>query len=512
MLDVNDVQPSPAVAQTGGRTHPVPGTATPPGTAEIESPPRNERDEASNTFVVFAFLWVVATFFHQATYNQWVTSPKGAAVLAAAVFFLLRPVSVGRFALFLALDAYHVASLTPYTPNHILLTALINVTILAAMAWSYVRAGRRPVSGGEVLEAFAPAVRIELLMLYFFAVLHKLNVDYFNPDVSCTADLLTTMTYRYPFLPVWDWMRPIAIVGALIIEAAIPILLFVRGTRAYGIVLGMAFHLFLSLHPEVGLYSFSAMLLPLFFLFAPAGSAGALRRSLREPFRRLGMPPLLVNVLLAALLSLPALAALLSRRGPFAGHPLLQPYLWGLFVWLAYALPVMFLFLRTVLSRRTREAGYRQLFRPAFAPILVLPALMFLNGMSPYLGYKTETSFSMFSNLRTEGERSNHLFVPQSLKMAGFQDDLVRIVRSSDPYLRGLADQKLLLPYFELRRRASNSPPDFSVEYVRGGRRVVATKNDPGAGGDLFTPYPWLLTKLLQFRPVDLEGPQKCRH
>jgi hypothetical protein len=38
--------------------------------------------------------------------------------------------------------------------------------------------------------------------------------------------------------------------------------------------------------------------------------------------------------------------------------------------------------------------------------LLVVPIAVFLNGVMPYLGLKTETSWAMFSNLRTEGDRS----------------------------------------------------------------------------------------------------------
>jgi hypothetical protein len=142
-----------------------------------------------------------------------------------------------------------------------------------------------------------------------------------------------------------------------------------------------------------------------------------------------------------------------------------------------------------------------------------MPALLVLNGMSPYLGLKTETSFSMFSNLRTEGKQPNHLFVPSWIKLTALQDDLVEVSASDNRVLQDYANSKSLLPYFEFRRECSGIRGDFWVDYRRNGVRVHfdRTKNvssDPA----LVKPQPWLLTKLLVFRPVDAGPHAHCSH
>jgi hypothetical protein len=103
--------------------------------------------------------------------------------------------------------------------------------------------------------------------------------------------------------------------------------------------------------------------------------------------------------------------------------------------------------------------------RPALA---LAPVLVFLNGLSPYLGLKTEHSWAMFSNLQTEGGHWNHLFMPQSMQVFSFQDDLVRVVRSSDPYLAGDPRRDIRLVAFEMRRYLEDHP-DVAITYeVRG--------------------------------------------
>ena len=99
-------------------------------------------------------------------------------------------------------------------------------------------------------------------------------------------------------------------------------------------------------------------------------------------------------------------------------------------------------------------------------PILaVVPLLVFLNGAAPHLGLQTTATWAMFSNLRTEGGRSNHFLIPATAQIFGYQRDVVQIVRSSDEYLQSAA--RRYIPYFEVRRR-----PEASIVICPAGRPI----------------------------------------
>ncbi len=60
-------------------------------------------------------------------------------------------------------------------------------------------------------------------------------------------------------------------------------------------------------------------------------------------------------------------------------------------------------------------------------PVLLL---FVLNGLAPYLGFQTVRTMSMFSNIRTEGDRTNHMLIPsRAFRSRVTQDDLVRLDR-----------------------------------------------------------------------------------
>ena len=126
------------------------------------------------------------------------------------------------------------------------------------------------------------------------------------------------------------------------------------------------------------------------------------------------------------------------------------------------------------------------------------------NGVRGYVG---EVGWP--ARTRTEGEEWNHYLVPRSLRVFGFQDEPVRIVRSSQPRLERLARGGFRLVPFELRRAAQEYPQATLVYETREGRRRAA----PLSADPLLAPAPNpLLARLLLFRPVPPAQRNVCLH
>ena len=132
-----------------------------------------------------------------------------------------------------------------------------------------------------------------------------------------------------------------------------------------------------------------------------------------------------------------------------------------------------------------------------------------LHRMNPYLGLRTRTSFTMFSNLRTEGGQTNHLFMPLSWHFAGWQKDIVQPLASSHMGLDAARDT--LLTYFTFHTEVSRITGRFWVRYLRNGEEHLFNSADQ-PGHQLLQRPSWILRKWLVFRPVDATGPMKCRH
>ncbi len=89
--------------------------------------------------------------------------------------------------------------------------------------------------------------------------------------------------------------------------------------------------------------------------------------------------------------------------------------------------------------------------------------------LPPYLGLHTLRTFSMFSNLRTEGGRTNHLWIPTSSQLFPYQKQLLAVTESTDSTLRLLAQSFQVINYDKLRRMAAHAEPASTITYQSNG-------------------------------------------
>lgn len=414
----------------------------------------------------------------------------------------------------------------PWTANHTFLTICMNLTMLAAIGAAAARTrGRTLRDPGMFFPSMAALLRLEVLAMYFFVVLHKLNEDYFNPAYSCATGLYATIVRDHPYFPSGAWTDPLCIYGAIGAEAAIPLLLLFRVTRLWGVGLGLLFHLLLSPHENPFIYSFSALLYAVYFLFLPrdvlAGMVAIWGRLLSRLRDRWWLFALAAGLSGATIITLRLLAPEFVKQTRLIDHAHVYVAAGVRLAWYLIALFNLYAFGRAVWlcrgpNQRTadRASAPEPLFRPAFTtPLLIFPLLVVFNGFCPYLGLKTESAFAMYANLRTEGSRNNHLFMPR-MDVANYQADLVEFLDSSDRSLRRMKREGYGWTWFEFRRnKLSRVKRDtFWVTFRRNGveqtLRYADHKTDPA-----FAPVPWYQRRLLYFRDVQIEpGPQHCGH
>jgi uncharacterized membrane protein len=453
-----------------------------PGGTESASVSRHVRD----SFALFSVLWAAAVLFHVGSYDRWTASWP---LTLAAFWVLCAPASTIALAVLAGLQVSAAVPIGPQTSNHTLFAGFVALALLSSLAVLGIRRGRFRVDRGDLFATFAPSVRWSLIAFYFFAAFHKLNTDWFDPSVSCGALFYAREREVFPALPASSAFTTMSIYGTLAAEMAIPVLLTVRRTRHLGVLVGLTFHWLLASNPLSGFYNFSSMLFAALSLFlaGPFVSRGAelLGR------RRLTWASTAFVAVLAAY-------AFLGRRFFESVVPSSRDM--SSAIWWVYGAGAIAALAALLLPRPTAGAA-RDFVLPQ--PILaVVPLLVFLNGAAPHLGLQTTAAWAMFSNLRTEGGRSNHLLVPARAQIFDYQRDVVRVVRSSAPSLAPAL--RRYVPYFELRRE-----PDASVTYVRRGveYQFARVADDPA-----FRELPPVLPALMAFRPFDRVPKQPCVH
>lgn len=422
-------------------------------------------------------------------------------VLVAAGWVLLRPASVPRVLALLAAAVAGVAVDMPDVGDHVLLIGVCGAGILSYAVITSLAARRLP-EPGALFERIAPFLRAAVIVLYAAVALSKLNADFLDPATSCAAAMSSRIVWFDPGL-LGSWRIEPAIWGTISVEASLPLLLALRRTRGIGLLLGAGFHLVLALAGNV---PFSALMLALYVAFLPVDAPARVRALLA------GLPPpealrahrhRLEPVALAAMGACWLAAGLLADANPALAEALVD-YGARLVIALVVGAAV-----GVGLALRGRRIAPTQpvagTIRALHPVLLAAIGLLVLNAASPYLGLKTETTFSMFSGLRTEPGHWNSAIVPEALRVFPLQDDLVRVLATDDPVLQRTIDDAETLPRAELDRYLRRNPgAHASVEGPDGlpAPGPIATSGAEVSG----IPAQGLLDRLGKLKPVPVSA------
>ena len=468
--------------------------------------------------------WCVALLAHYDDRMHWGVAPEiTASVIVSAVgLFLARSPLAMMAVAFLQLCAlWH---LMPSVDNHWAFAGFVNLGLIGATAtWI---AGKRlrgqplgPLDDDWYALA-APVVRLLVIVMYAFAVFHKLNSGFFDPRDSCAVAFYGRMT-RTPLVPLWphplEEAEARAIIAAILaVEAAIPILLAGKRTWFCGIVLGVGFHL------STGMFMrhYPSIMMSLYWVFVPvevqrrwaAAIDGWLRRA---TWNRIGYVAAVAGQSLALCAATLVAHAILVERGISEGHPD-SPSWWILRAWNAVVVGGALVGWLAFLRVRGAVPHPPGRFRPPATWMVGLPVLFAINCLSPFLGLKTVTSINMWSNLVVTGTEGNHGIVSaDAIRVFDYTADVVRVEASSDPDLRRFARSKSLVPWVMFRRdvqaavgRARKDKRIVSVTYERGDEMVIVT--DAGKDAALMDLGPYLERKLVKVKPTHGQQPARC--
>lgn len=471
----------------------------------------------SSPATLFALLYAVAVLLHIAWPPVLLLRPTFDALpfwlltglVLAAVAVIHRPSSVGRLLGLASVQLLDVAYYLPVVPNHWLLTGVLSLAILGAAASGALKGGRGGLQLGELYQSLTPPVRCSAVIFYFFTFFHKLNADFLNPKVSCAVRFFERAMAPFPALAALPGMELVVIWATLAAELFLAVGLAVPRWRWAACLLGAGFHMLLALDAAHVFYNFSAVMFAVLWVCLPVSRAARLARLPGGRFGRfhfLGGYALIVGVAWW----FPAEAWRVTAFG-FSG------------LWLAFAITLLsragllgscnvWCFagaLQRSSARPTPRASIEACPARRYAGVLLLvPALVLLNGLSPYLGLKTRTAWQMYSNLNLDAATSNHYLIPYSLDIGGFLADSVRILATSDPALDAEYVQTgRRITWFELRRYVGQHPVQ-ELTYVRPARPsgLFGAAEDEGR-------KTWrraVLEKLLIFRPLGAASAGVC--
>lgn len=433
-------------------------------------------------------------------------------IVIACVVGLLRPSSIRCLVAVAILYCIYFLYSLPNSSNHRIMFFMVDVTIISVYVWQWAHGEDSRRNRKAFFEAFAPVGRYLLLMMYFYGTFHKLNTDWLNPEVSCGIVAINTILKPLGLNGLVTDMT--AIYGTLILEAAAIFFLCTPRLKYLGFLIGIPFHLMIALFPMSWFMGFSAMVLAFYSLFLPDSFGDRLSEFITRitPYRRT-----LVIIILVGLIGFSVVLIGANIYGPASGSQLVAGigkntywvFVSGLFV----SIGVTYLALVLKLTFGLHSPTTWRYWVPRPMALLVLPVIFFVNGFAPYIGLKTQATFSMFSNLHTEGGKTNHIFFNKPPYLFNYQSEIVHVleappefVRRSQAQARRRPDGRFTLVGFDFWDYLHRYPSTFVTYVDRTGihklERAEAVLRDH--------PLPWVLRKIFAFKPVDFTRPKIC--
>lgn len=418
---------------------------------------------------MFTLLYTIAIAMELG--EQWLDAWfTGGFLIAAAAAIVTGMTRVKFLGLLVASSAYFLVFRFPDVANHVNLMLCLNIAMILVITHSLIRRRDDP---DDDYATMLPVLRSGLILVYVIAGFDKLNSDFFDPAASCAAGMLRSITVamstRVLGVPL---VVPVAVALAFLgyrllrrgrfgTAGNLTFTVVVAALAVAGI--GAVLLTLLQTHPTaaVGLVAAASVigweLAGGLLLAVPRLQAGILAFSLtmHAALALIGFVDFgaMAVALLVTFIPASYLRLLISRRlYVYAGICAAVALLCG---WSAHVHRIPELTLATGLLFNTAVLiGIWPLLVSLFGPdprpswqgvrifdrrtpilLYAFPLLLVFIGMTPYLGLRTAGNFSMFSNLRTEGESSNHFLLSSNpIKAWGYQEDVVWILDIDDRY------------------------------------------------------------------------------
>ena len=449
--------------------------------------PQAQRAESPQDrhFWAFQLFFMLGFLFHAA--EEW-DYPHETVITILLIFLFLQFDRFREwiFLTFIALLSYRNLEKFPLLANH------SNVLLFVCLFLMPNQVRRCLGSNDRTAQTIASA-RWLVLLVYFFAGFHKLNTDFFNAEVSCAfnkmQDYISVFQLEVEKLPA-SIQRFVPL--SVVVMEILPAILFLWWrTQKIGVLMILLIHALLA---PVGFADFSCVGQSLLFLFVAPDAMS------RIPGRKY----------MSAMAGIFIFMHLFLARDRIEEGDTVHRYKEGAILMAAWA-PIWFGWFRSGVG------GTNMVFPKVWWHWATVGFLVFF-AMNNYLGLRTAGTLSMFSNLTTEGERSNHFLLGSNpIKIFGFQEDVIEVLESDrrirNRFRRALREGNKV-PKIEFARIVERVQSrnfrsiDLTVRY----EGQVYTTSDLANSEEFATVFdvPWWQKKYFQFRRIQPEPPQRC--
>lgn len=485
-------------------------TSTDLGIARTKSSETGAHLAFADGLATFAPFWALAALFSVAGdygslagYNGMLRAVPAWAIVGLSMWLIARPRDTFVLMSLAATTVLIYALRAPVASNNQTITMVMSGAMLLSGGVLFLQSPRA-IDRIAFYEQIRVVARALLAIMYFYGIFHKINTDFLDPTVSCAVGLYVPLAR--PFGLEDNLLgRYFAIYSTFIVEAVAIVALYWRRYFAVGFILALIFHYAIPISAYSWYMDFSSLVFALYVLSIPrpvSAAAQTTLRSLLAPVRaRFGA---LGTHLLGFAIVAGAGATVMSIGLIYPEHSdALLRHSAAILVWSVVG-GVLMVVLTQAALHHLPYTGASLPRQPLW--LYVVPAIFFLSCLSPYVGLKTESSINMFSNLHTEGGETNHLLFDRPPYLFDYQNDVVRVLDSSNAGLVRQArdgQHHILFAVEDFLRRN----PDDWVTYELNGQTVEKVR-----AADIEKLPGVIERNLLRFKLVDFNRPKVCTH
>jgi len=391
---------------------------------------RNKTDFFYTKSDIFIILYVSAYFLNES--ERWESMYSSLFSLAFLILTIAAPKHrYVVFIFFLVMSSYFIFEKYPRVSNHSTLILFVNFYLfISLLSKLFTKTYKVIISNNDFI-----VLRWTLIIVYFFTGFHKLNYDFLFSDNSCANWYHTKLLFNITnniIKPYPDFIYVISPFLVVVLEITESIGLMFRRTQLFALYSFILLHIYLSLG---GFIDFAAVCISLMIAFIPAKNFQNYQHYFSQKIDILfvKIDRIYFYVMCVTCIGLIILIERTFNIIQTSNHRIII-FISGL-LFIANLVFLSWYFLKKIFTDRIFVWESENLFYRIPFQAYSFIALLIFQGSQNYLGLSTAGTFSMFSNLRTEGGSSNHLILKDNpLEIFDFQKDLVYIETIKPPY------------------------------------------------------------------------------
>lgn len=372
----------------------------------------------------------------------------------------------------------------PRQANHANLQLFAEIFVLLLLLYQFISKKNQ-----NLLPSIQLVFKISLICIYFFAGFHKLNSGFFNVDLSC-ANTIGNQTISNIFgadYKLNSFVIRFLQFSTLLVELIVPFGLLFKRFQKLTILILAFFHAILSWSNYADFSAFAG-----FLILASTLTLNNKEFSINNSDLKVYIGFVLLSILIEIILI------------PFY----LERATISFYTGSVFSIGFLYFFINYLKKHSFSLIGISKINSLIISFCCVLFFLVW--SLKTYFGFGNMANLTMFSNLNTEKNYSNHYLInTKYTKLVDFEEDNVKIIALHDT-LKNLRLEGFKLPIVDFKYKTKNWTKHYNNMILNA---TIVYKNDTLIIKDLkesqFSKSEWYY-KYLFFRKIQDDGNTGC--